>query len=254
MDKDRWRESLSLAALQREIPIRAETFLRAWPSFSRPVAVVCSDGLEYVIKGPQIGRAVINDQVVARLGIAMNAPVGKAKLVEVPSELVDIEPQLSHIQPGVAHGSLFTPDCSDRSWIAYTDEPGNRLRFALLSILYGWAHANDHQLIYGNREPHLVLSVDHGHFFPNGPNWSETDLQNCPAAQPEHALVSGCNLTGDELSQAMSNLRSVTEEDIIQAVAAPPDEWGITIDERITMVEYFLKRQREILLSIDIVT
>ncbi|WP_016952372.1 hypothetical protein [Anabaena sp. PCC 7108] len=59
-----------------------------------------------------------------------------------------------------------------------------------------------------------------------------------------------CGLTKDEIKTALFTLEQVTEEKIIQAVARPPDEWGITMDERIAIVEFLIKRQYELLESL----
>jgi len=42
-------------------------------------------------------------------------------------------------------------------------------------------------------------------------------------------------------------LAGVAEATIIQAVASPPNEWGLTMEERIVLVEYLLRRQQELL-------
>ena len=45
-------------------------------------------------------------------------------------------------------------------------------RCALLAVMYGWFQAGDNQLLYRKTPPELVFSVDHGHFFPGGPEWT----------------------------------------------------------------------------------
>src|SRR4051794_7290268 len=159
---DDWRALIAAKLAQPRRVARAETYLTKWESFSMPVLVECDDRQEYVIKGRQIGRAVVNEHVVARLGHALGAPVGEPAFVDVPAELIALESELRHIPPGIAHGSPFLRDCSDRLWIEHTGAPENRERFARLAVLYGWMHAGDRQLIYANAAPHLVHSVDHG--------------------------------------------------------------------------------------------
>ena len=81
------------------------------------------------------------------------------------SALTKAEPGLSHFVPGYVHASKREIDCTDRDAFRYYDEPDNRSRFAALSVLYTWTGATDHQFIYKKQMPHLVFSVDHGHFF-----------------------------------------------------------------------------------------
>ncbi|MEG4990226.1 hypothetical protein QUB08_31545, partial [Microcoleus sp. BR0-C5] len=60
-------------------------------------------------------------------------------------------------------------------------------------------------------------------------------------------LYNNCNFTPDEISSALRALSTVSEKTIIQAVAAPPSEWGLTLDERVTLVEYLTRQQHQLL-------
>lgn len=246
--RKKWKASLEAAIAQPEEPVLAITFRRSWNSAARPVLVRCIDKNEYVIKGQQAGRQIINDQIVARLGLAMGAPVGQPRIVEISPELIEEDPAFSYLTPGTAHGTLYVADCSDdRETIQYANQPENRSRFALLCVLYGWTSGKDHQFIYKKTRSNLVYSVDHGHFFPGSPNWTENHLIQAPSAELDQHLVSTCKLTTDEVEQALLALKAVNEETIIQAVAAPPSEWGLIIDERVTLVEYLIKGQQVLL-------
>ena len=245
--REHWKQKLNDALSQPEIPIMATTFRKGWRTKAEPVLLKCQDGREYVVKGQQAGRQIVNDNITARLGFAIGAPVGEPKIVEVSAELIAIEPRLSHIRPGTAHATLFIPDCFDSWELIATSEPENRSRFALLAVLYGWVYANDIQFIFQKNPPRLVYSVDHGHLFPGGPDWTKLDLMQAPQAELNPDLYNNCNFTPDEISSALRALQSVSEETIIQAVAAPPNEWGLTLDERVTLVEYLTRQQQQLL-------
>src|SRR5574341_106884 len=94
---------------------------------------------------------------------------------------------------------------------------------------------------------HLVYSVDHGHFFPNGPEWRIENLAGAPNVQPYEEIRSGCNLSDAEIKVALESLRKVSNDSIIEAVAIPPDEWGVTIEERVAMVHFVIDRQKALL-------
>jgi hypothetical protein len=242
-----WKELLTNLVAQPETPIIAKTFRRGWRTKAQPVLLKCNDGKNYVVKGQQAGRQIINDQVVARLGMAIGAPVGEPKIVEIPTELVAREPNLSEIAPGKAHGTLFISGCFDSQDLIATSEPENRNRLALLNTLYGWICASDRQFIFNSNPPRLIHSVDHGHFFPCGPDWTQNDLTQAPNAELDPVLSSICCFTPDEVKQALLALQVVTEPTIIQAVASLPSEWGLTIDERVAMVAYLIRRQQDLL-------
>ncbi|HAG84063.1 MAG TPA: hypothetical protein DCL61_23645 [Cyanobacteria bacterium UBA12227] len=102
-----WQAALETAIAFPEEPILSITFRRSWNSSARPVWVRCIDKNEYIIKGQQAGRQIINDQIIARLGIAMGAPVGQPQLIEISQELIDIEPDFSYLTAGIAHGTMY---------------------------------------------------------------------------------------------------------------------------------------------------
>ncbi|MEM9544072.1 MAG: hypothetical protein AAGA60_31885 [Cyanobacteria bacterium P01_E01_bin.42] len=59
-----------------------------------------------------------------------------------------------------------------------------------------------------------------------------------------------CHLTQSEIDEALEALQAIEEEKIIEAVASPPIEWGLTIEERIVLVEYLITRQEQLSMTI----
>lgn len=242
-----WQQSLEQAISQPEEPILVYQFESSWSSASRPALVWGSDRRHYVLKGQQAGRQIVNDQIVARLGQAMGAPVAEPRILEIDPELLAEEPDFQYLTPGTAHGVVFIPNCSDRNWFPCPTEHQNRERFAQLAVLYGWISASDHQFIYHLTSPNLVFSVDHGHFFPDGPNWMIESLRNAPPPLIDRKISQAVQLTDKEKSQALDTLAAVTEAEIIDAIASPPPEWGITIIERVELTNYLINRKQQLL-------
>lgn len=247
--KPNLKEQLEHWAAQRRIATQAITFLKCFPTSTKPALLRCDDGQDYVVKGKQVGRCAVNDHIVAQLGTMMKAPVSNPRLITISDELIEIEPKLSHFKAGPAHASKFIPGCFDSYCCREAEIPENRMRIAHLSVLFGWVLAYDHQFLYQTSPPKLVHSVDHSHFFPvaaDGGMWNVEALQLAnPATLDSEFDV--CNLKPHETQQALTNLASVSKEDILKAVANPPDEWGITMDERIAMAEYLMRRQQDLL-------
>jgi len=245
MQTDHLANQIATCTANRPTPLVAQTFIQrqANSTFSRPVWLECEDGNIYVVKGQHAGRAVFNEHAAGILGVAMGAPVPVPVQVLIPPELSATEPQMADIAPGTAHGALWIRDTTDRQWLAYTDRPYNRTRFALLSVMYGWLCANDHQLIYSNQDPFLVHSVDHGHFFPNGPDWTAAHLATPPAPHAYQEIVAGCGLSTKEIQAAIDALAGVSSSQIAEAVGFPPDEWGVSMPERLALAGFLAGRQ-----------
>ena len=49
------------------------------------------------------------------------------------------------------------------------------------------------------------------------------------------------------LQEALEKLERVTENNSIRVVAVSVQEWQFTMEERVTMVEYLIRRQQELL-------
>jgi hypothetical protein len=243
-----WKALLEAATAIPQVSITAETFVKAWPSASKPVAVKCADGNTYVIKGSNAGRQAVNDCIAAKLAALVAAPVPPSALIAVPEELRLATPEMSHLTPGLAHGSRVMEDCNEREAFSHHDAGDNRQRFAAIAIFYGWLGANDRQFIYGKNAPYRVYSVDHGHFFgPGNPDWTIAHLAAAPAAAPDHDTVTACEITNDQLSAACGSLHDVTAEQIAAAVGSVPRGWPINVDEQIALCSYLEKRRVELI-------
>ena len=246
-----WAGAITSAAASRWKPIEAKTFVHKWGTASQPVALICSDGQEHVVKGPQVQRMAVNDHVVARLGHLLGAPIPEICLVNVPDELIKINPQMLPMVAGVGHGSKRVPDVTERvDPIQHLDAGDNRTRFAALAVLYGWIGSNDRQFLYGKADPWAVWSVDHGHFFPGGPNWTVASLAGGGSTGPEPGLKADCKLVAADLAPIKARLSTVTADLIAEIVAGPPDEWGITLAERVALGQYLDSRRVEMLSAI----
>lgn len=204
LDEDDWRillESFSSGECQTQVT----TFFEISRSFSRPARVSCSDGNEFWIEGSQVGRPIFVEQVVGAIGHRIDAPVPEIRIVALDSALTKAEPGLSHFVPGYVHASKREIDCTDRDAFRYYDEPDNRSRFAALSVLYTWTGATDHQFIYKKQMPHLVFSVDHGHFF-FGTAWTEASLGSAAPATRLDPSFDIANLTSAEIAPVLDAL------------------------------------------------
>lgn len=242
-----WQALFAAAAAQSPPPV-AHTFVKRWPSASAPVLLVCDDGgtdREFVVKGRQGGKQPVNDQIVGRLGVGLGAPVGVPALVEVPQALIDAEPELAHMPSGLGHGSRWIPNCTERLSYEHAAEQENRARFARLAFLFGWTVAGDHQFIYENAAPRLVYSVDHGHFFPGGPDWTIASLGQAPPPTPDNAIVTTCALTPQE-TESGRPAATPSDELIASAIASVPADWQLPDADRVALAD-FLAARRDIL-------
>lgn len=254
-----WRGALESAMQSAPPAVAAEAFLRSRPSASRPIDLRCSDGHVYVVKPQIVGdaqrtRALVPELVVTRLGLLIAAPVPASTTVDIPAALIDRHPaDMAHVRPGIGHGSRFVPRLGERCEDVLHVEH-NRSRFARIAILHAWAHTNDYHFLYETEAPFRVYSVDHSGFFVDGMEWSAERLSEAALVRAADHIVDPCGLTHAELVAAAAPLRQVTPQQIAAAVAAPPAEWGISMDDRIAICRYLRIRQLQLLAVYGLMT
>ncbi len=247
-----WTPVLTAAMRSRPEPLAAEEFLRARQTFSKPVDLRCSDGNVYVVKPQQQGlperrRRLFTDCVVTRLGKMIGAPVLEHALVSIPVALIARHGEaMAHILPGVAAGSRYHEALGPRR-----DEilhaQSNRQRFAAIAILHAWARTYDRHMHYEATPPFRVYSLDHDGYFVGGPYWGIEDLRQSALARPAEDILDACRLTHDDLAVAVAPLQLVGPQEIAEAVALPPDEWGVSMEERVAVCKYLRLRQFHLL-------
>jgi hypothetical protein len=159
--------------------------------------------------------------------------------------LIDAEPELAHIPAGLGHGSRWIPNCSERLSYEHAAELENRERFARLALFFGWVFANDHQFIYENAPPRLVHSVDHGHFFPDGPDWTVASLGQAPLPAPDGSIVASCTLTQAEIESGRP-ATPPSDALIASAICCVPPDWQLSDTDKVALAD-FLAVRRDIL-------
>jgi hypothetical protein len=226
-------------------PTEAQIFHKIWPTASKPALVSAADGRKYVVKGSQNTRMLFSEYVCARLGHLINAPTVELAFVDVAA-LRQSEPQMAHFGAGLALGSIFVSDASDRiDGIQHVGDAGNKSRFAGLALLYAWARGSDCQFIYKVSEPRLVYSNDHGHFFPGANGWSIASLAADNDVTP-HGHFAACGFVAADFAAYRPLVAAVAEEDIRMIVSAPPAEWSVPAPDRDAMAQYLLRRRARV--------
>ena len=91
-ETERWRQQLEDALKKKAHYLNAVEFKKRSRTKSQPLWLECDDDddHDYVVKTYDLaGRQVVNDQLVARLGELLDAPVGKPALIHIPQDLIE---------------------------------------------------------------------------------------------------------------------------------------------------------------------
>lgn len=221
------------AALQRSTSGGSASFL-----------VLADDGNRYwckVLDNPQGDRVPINEQLVARLGSLIGAPVCTAELVYMPGALAGWEYRNgTPLVEGWAHGSLAVEPVVETRVLQDRALDNNARRHAGIYALYDWVGGNDPQWLV--RSDSAYFSHDHGHYLPGGPAWTEATLQ-AAASSPFELGVPPLALDADELDRLAAALTGVTEEEIAACASKVPAQWPVSDAELDAVVAFVFSRR-----------
>lgn len=252
MDEVEWRDRVAQQRLLMKTPTVIEVLGR-YESMSRPLLVLTDDEREFFAKPlwatpPPNKYQLGADLVVGRLGNLMTAPVATVQLLRL-HEWTEETYGLEKFVLGFCHGSERLPKVYDSYNVERVDY--NKERFAKMALLYGWTVAQDHQYQYQNSAPYHVFSCDHGEFLTASSPWGSglLDPEFEPKPRADDRIVAAAGLTKSDLSAAAVPLKRVEEEDIINIVAAIPEEWGIPIAEREILRKFLIRRRNALLES-----
>jgi hypothetical protein len=210
--------------------------------------VLANDGNRYwckVLNNPQGQRVPINEQIVARIGMLIAAPVCTPELVYIPPTLAGWEYRPgAMLVEGWAHGSLALEPVVETRTLQDRSSDNNARRHAGIYALYDWVGGSDPQwLVRGTDSEYF--SHDHGHYFPNGPNWDIASLaaavgHPCPLGVPP------AGLDAPELARLAAAIEATTLEEIEACVAKVPAAWPVTDVELGAVVSFVLDRRQPV--------
>lgn len=226
--------------------IKLVTPVRQLKGLTRAVLCDCDDGRSYVVKGKQVQRPLVADYVVGKMGELIGAPVPPVRLIEVPNILIMPGTMLEGFEAGVGHGSAFMSGCSDAYDVRYPEDGDNRDRYAALAVLFGWADCEDRQYLLATSPPHSVWAIDFGMFFCGTDEWSVESLANAHEADIDRLVASAALVAPADLAPLLARLAGVTDNQIGQIVSEPPDEWGVSLDDRIGLAKYLASRRDQL--------
>ena len=230
--------------------VQVRTHLADFTGMSAAALVQCDDGQKYVIKRGSLGRALIAEHVVGRLGVRIGAPCMEVGFAIVPGELIAADAKLGQFNGPICHASSYLPNVSEQKAVSHWDTPQNRKRFAQLQILYSWTLAGDHQFMYEVSAPHLVYSHDYGLFFPGHNNWSPITLSNASPVQLDAAFAK-VGLQATEVKSAAAGLREISGDEIMESVNSIPSAWGVQAADLQTLGGFLIVRRENLLNMID---
>jgi hypothetical protein len=208
---------------------------------------LASDGGRWWIKPlnniQQSPMVPINEYVVGRIGMLITAPVCGVAIVEIPEEHAGWEFRPgARLEPGLASGSREVPDAhEERGNLMHRASDDNRRRHVGIHALWDLCFGQDPQWLHQATDDERIFSHDHGHYFPNGPTWSEQNLvDHVGEAHPWQEDPAG--LDPAAIDEVAASLETITAESLAAPLSSVPPEWPIE-DEPLEALGWFLQER-----------
>jgi hypothetical protein len=176
-------------------------------------------------------RVPVTEQIVARLGALIGAPVCEGRLVRL-DEIVGWEFRPGSGRPvdaGWAHGSRAIDPGLETRTLAHRTDDDNRSRQAGLYALCDWLLGSDVQWLYALDEDNAYYSHDHGYYL-GGPGWNIESLR-ARANEPAPLSIPSVGLDPDELNRLAGALEGMTRAMIEDALSGLPADWPVSVGE-----------------------
>lgn len=211
--------------------------------------VRADDGNRYWCKclgNLQSPRVPINEQLVGRLGRLLGAAVCDVSLIRIPEAVAGWEYRPgAKLVPGIAHASRAVEPVVETRQLNHLTDDDNPRRLTTLKLLASLCCSGDPQWLCAVNEENRYYSHDHGHYFPNGPNWTVATLLAAPTQAPGWPTSIKSD-TGAE-QEFIDRLRAVSVRDIAAVFGGLPSDWPITEQELVEMALYLDGRRARML-------
>jgi hypothetical protein len=219
-------------------------------TWSGPFRATANDGSSYFVKSLQTCPAgqegsLAVEQIVARVGDLIGAPVCKTSLIWIPSVLAgtQIRRGFPPLQDGIAHASWALEHCDEAGRPSLRDraKDDNTRRHVGVYALYDWCFGSDPQWLYDQDSDRTIYSHDHGLYFPphGMGGWTRQALIDQVGTANE-LRDSRTGLSAEAAKKTALALEAVTRDDLVQVLCSIPASWPV-LDSDLEALGWFLE-------------
>lgn len=207
---------------------------------------LCNDGQAWWIKPTnqlQQGKTIVTEQVLARAGRLIGAPICEVTLVEITSDTSGWEFRPGHrIEPSLAHGSLHIGDPNTQDGtLRSRDRDNNSVRHVGAFALWDWCYGGDQQWLYAAHNEDQTFAHDLGHFLPGANTWSE-DLLERSVDEDWMPRWPADQLSRTECERLADALMGIRRAQLLEILDGIPVAWPVT-DIELEALGWFLERR-----------
>lgn len=214
---------------------------------SSPFLGAGSDGHQWWVKPPQahLGKALVTEYVVGRVGQLIDAPVCEVAIIRIPDALGSWEFKPGHALPtgfGSATRDLDGVAEEIRGRLSRRGDDDNARRHGGVYALVDWCFGEDLQWLLHVNDQWRLYSHDHGWYLPpGGPDWT-VDLLRATADLAKPLPDSASGLDRAHLSAVADKLEGVSRDALQKILMEVPASWPVT-DAELDCLGWYLEHR-----------
>ncbi|MDM5327235.1 HipA family kinase [Neobacillus sp. CF12] len=219
--------------------------------------ITFNDGRDYVVKYFQPGfeKALANEWVAYCLARYLGLPIPFAKLVEIPQEFSSQYPELSQmVQTQTQFASLYVPECFNGHQVTNVPAISNKESLAGVILFDYWMCNRDRTrkniiLCDNSTNSYNLWIIDHAEVFASY-NWTLEDIESLPITilkSATHQIMAYFIENEQNFYEQLEIIQEIPIHLIEEIVAAIPDDWQVTNEERKAIVTALVTRRKRIL-------
>lgn len=185
------------------------------------------DRAQYWIKtttnplGPQV---LVKEQVVARVGALIDAPVCPVVVIDIPQEFDGSTVGGLRLEAGPAHGTRNIANGLDTRELDRPSDDDNAARYAAFAALYDWCWGYDVQGLHVANDDNRFFAVDYDQYLPPGGQvWQPKTMVDF--ADVPHEIPQTVPLSAAALARVATRLEGVSRTDLVDALKHIPGSW-----------------------------
>ena len=207
-----------------------------------------SDGRLYYVKPIYNKRdrfVPITDQIMARAGDLIGAPVSDVATISIGEDLAGERIGRDKTLPlGIAHASLEVEDSHDVSLASklHRHRDDNVWKHATYFVFHDWCWGNDPQGLMQLRADNRYYCHDLGNFLPrDGSTWS-IDRMVADVDQPHEYEEPITGIPIEVADKVAATLEAVERRQLVDVLAGVPVSWPVR-NKDLEVVGYFLEQR-----------
>lgn len=231
------------------------TYRKTLPGKSNAHLLTLADGKRFVVKFLQQGfeKSLANEWIGYCIGRYLGAPLPFCKIISLPEAFTGKLPHPEPLLPSqYQFASTYIPDSQNLHGVTFIQRVTNQQTLVMIILLDYWLANSDRtrkNILLQKEEAgvYRIWSIDHAEIF-SSPAWTLQHLQHPPRGLIKSATHQVLSRFIEDEKHFWDGLEIIQTMPVLlleEIVAAVPDDWLLTKEERKAIVAFLIQRRKK---------